>query len=80
MLKRGLTCEIDDQVTITGSGADFFLTYRLGIHPLPKSNPPVSRICLDWSGCRSHLVCRLGQWILSDIFEMAGPLKIWNHE
>lgn len=56
-----------DDLTVTSHGREKLAQIGLDIEPLPPSNRPLCRACLDWSQRRQHLAGRLGKAILDHL-------------
>ncbi|WP_299691306.1 winged helix-turn-helix domain-containing protein [uncultured Tateyamaria sp.] len=76
MVARGLLAEDAEDVTLTGSGAEFARGFGIDVAGLAQSRAPLCRSCLDWSERRSHLAGALGRAMLGRMEEDGWMVRV----
>jgi hypothetical protein len=67
MLARGFVRETNEDVKLTGAGAEFLTGFGVDIDMLRRGKTALCRPCLDWSARRSHLAGSVGRALLTQM-------------
>lgn len=70
LLARGHLAKENDDLVLTGMGANFASSFQIDVDLLRSKRSPLCRECLDWSERRSHLAGSLGRAFLSRFEEL----------
>jgi DNA-binding transcriptional ArsR family regulator len=68
--RRRLLRSVDDQISVTPSGEEFFSALGIDASALAQGKRPLCRACLDWSVRRHHLAGALGAALLDRYFAL----------
>ena len=78
LLAMGHLVPIDDEITLSETGADFAVHFGIDLGALHTKKSPLCLECLDWSERRSHLAGSLGRAFLSRFEELAWAKRDQN--